>query len=193
MKECKLIESANSTSLTTVGAISISDEIINSPERLTKLNITRKNEISSITRIGLGVMNAIKPDFIAYGGDRGVEIYFSDRYEPTKNIGISKLLFNNDNEGLFTWNIGTSYAAPYISHILGRILNRYPDASNNLLRCIVASSAAIPEEIIQQVQNVVNSENELGKEFLHQNRNNFNKVLYYSVGYGYSNIDKCLD
>jgi hypothetical protein len=89
MKECKLIESANSTSLITVGAISISDEIINSPERLTKLNITRKNEISSITRIGLGVMNAIKPDFIAYGGDRGVEIYFSDRYEPTKNIGIS--------------------------------------------------------------------------------------------------------
>jgi len=193
MKECKLIEPANSASSITVGAISISDEIINSPERLTKLNITRKNEISSITRIGPGVMNAIKPDFIAYGGDRGVEIYFSDRYEPTKNIGISKLLFNNDNEGLFTWNIGTSYAAPYISHILGRILNRYPDASNNLLRCIVASSAAIPEEIIQQVQNVVNSENELGKEFLHQNRNNFNKVLYYSVGYGYPNIDKCLD
>ena len=89
-----------------------------------------------------------------------------DRYRPIKNIGLSKLLFNNDNEGLFTWNIGTSYAAPYISHILGRILYKYPDASTNLLRCIVASSASIPEEIIQQVQDVVDNEDGLGKEFI---------------------------
>jgi hypothetical protein len=193
MKECKLIEPANSASSITVGAISISDEIINSPERLTKLNVTRRNEISSITRIGPGVMNAIKPDFIAYGGDRGIEIDFSGKYRPIKNIGLSKLLFNNDNEGLFTWNIGTSYAAPYISHILGRILNRYPDASTNLLRCIVASSASIPEEIIQQVQDVVDNEDGLGKEFILQNRNNLKKILHYSVGYGYPNIDKCLE
>src|SRR5690606_22885353 len=39
MKECKLIEPANSASSITVGAISISDEIINSPERL-KVNVT---------------------------------------------------------------------------------------------------------------------------------------------------------
>ncbi len=193
MKECKLIEPANSASSITVGAISISDEIINSPERLTKLNVTRRNEISSITRIGPGVMNAIKPDFIAYGGDRGIEIDFSGKYRPIKNIGLSKLLLNNDNEGLFTWNIGTSYAAPYISHILGRILNRYPDASTNLLRCIVASSASIPEEIIQQVQDVVDNEDGLGKEFILQNRNNIKKILHYSVGYGYPNIDKCLE
>lgn len=157
------------------------------------LSITKGNEISSITRIGPGVMNAIKPDLIAYGGDRGIEIDFSDKYKPTKNKGLSKLLFNNDNEGLFTWDIGTSFAAPYISHILARILNRYPDASNNLLRCIVASSASIPQEIIQQVQYVVDNENGLGKEFIYQNRNSFNKILYYSVGYGYPNIDKCLE
>ena len=192
-KESKIIEPANSASSITVGAISVSDEIINSPERLTKINVTKRNDISSITRIGPGVMNAIKPDFIAYGGDRGIEIDFSERYKPTNNIGLSKLLFNNDNEGLFTWDIGTSFAAPYISHILARILNRYPDASNNLLRCIIASSANIPEETAQQVRNVVDNETELEKEFIYQNKNNYNKALYYSIGYGFPNIDKCLE
>lgn len=193
MKECRLIEPANSVTSITVGAISISDEIINSPESLSRIHVSGRNHLSSITRIGPGVMNAIKPDFVAYGGDRAVEIDYSGRYRPINNIGLSKLLFGNDNEGLFTWSVGTSFAAPYISHILARILAKYPDISSNLLRTIIASSANIPTEIRDQLYSVVEDEETLGKEFLYRNKNNYNKILHYSTGYGYPEMDKCLE
>ncbi|SDZ23546.1 S8 family peptidase [Tindallia californiensis] len=190
--ECRVIEPANSATSITVGSMAISDEVYNVPERLERLNITSRDNLSSITRVGPGVMNAVKPEFVAYGGDRSVFVDPMGNHRPVPNLGLSKLLFNNDNAGMFEWDVGTSFAAPYISHILGCFLNRYPQASNNLMRAIIASSAKIPVSIRNQVQEIIDSEEELQKEFLYQNKSNYNKLLYYTAGYGYPDKYSCL-
>ena len=42
---------------------------------------------------------------------------------------------------------GTSFSAPYIAHLAGRLLNNYPQASANLLRALLANHARISHEI----------------------------------------------
>lgn len=192
-KECRIIEPANSSTSITVGSIAISNEVYQVPGRLARLSITSKDDISSITRIGPGVMNAIKPEFVAYGGDRAVSVQILGEAKPIFNQGLSKLLFNNDNEGIFTWDIGTSFAAPYISHILGCFLNLYPESSNNLMRAIIASASEIPENLKRQIQEVTFKEEGLQKEFLFKDKNNYNKLLYYTAGYGYPDKKLCLN
>jgi hypothetical protein len=190
---CKIIEPANSVSSITVGSISISEDIYNSVERLNKVSISKKDQVSSITRIGPGVGNSIKPDFIAYGGDRALEIDFSGRKRLVSNIGLSKLLFNNDNSGLFVWDIGTSFAAPYISHIAGKILNKYPISSNNLVRAVLASSSKHPEQVSCMVGNLLGGDNHCNDEFKYRDTNNFAKMLHYTAGYGFPYLENCID
>ncbi|WP_102398927.1 S8 family peptidase [Haloimpatiens massiliensis] len=190
---CKIIEPANSVSSITVGAIATAEDVYNSLERLNKVPISKQGQISSITRVGPGVGNSIKPDFIAYGGDRGIEIDFSGRKRPINNIGLSKLLFNNDNSGLYAWDVGTSFAAPYVSYIIGKILNKYPKSSNNLVRAILASSSRFPAQIISAVEQVIGSGHCYNDEFKYRGNNNYAKVLHYTAGYGFPSLENCTD
>lgn len=190
---CKIIEPANSVSSVTVGAIANSEDIYNSLERLNKFPISKIDEISSISRVGPGVLNSIKPDFIAYGGDRAVEIDFQRRKKPSINIGLSKLLFNNDNSGLYAWGIGTSFAAPYVSHIIGKILNKYPESSNNLVRAILASSSSFPSQLESVVEGFVGNSSVNNVEFKYRGNNNYARMLHYVAGYGFPSLESCTD
>ena len=192
-KECRIIEPANSAISITVGSIAISNEVYQVPERLERLSITGRDDLSSITRIGPGVMNAIKPEFVAYGGDMAIYTQIGGKHKPILNWGLSKLLFNNDNNGFFAWDVGTSFAAPYISHILACFLNLYPKASNNLMRAILASSADIPEKLKKQIKEVSEKKEEILEEFLYRDKSNYNKLLHYTAGYGYPDKDLCLN
>jgi hypothetical protein len=42
---------------------------------------------------------------------------------------------------------GTSFAAPRVAHLAARLLERYPDASPNLLRALLVQSATFPEGV----------------------------------------------
>jgi hypothetical protein len=48
---------------------------------------------------------------------------------------------------LFSEISGTSFAAPYITHLAGRLLNNYPKASANLLRALLVNHANMLSEI----------------------------------------------
>lgn len=43
---------------------------------------------------------------------------------------------------------GPSFSAPYITHLAGRLLANYPDASANLLRAILVNHADMPDECL---------------------------------------------
>jgi hypothetical protein len=49
---------------------------------------------------------------------------------------------------LFSICHGTSFSAPYITHLAGRLLSYYPDASANMLRAILVNHAVMPNECI---------------------------------------------
>ena len=198
-ENCKIIEPANSINSLTVGALAVSGEVYAVPaNRIKRYSISKENQLATLTRIGPGVRGGIKPDFVAYGGDRGISIDIIGRKKPlNNNEGLSKLLFNHNDNGLFRWGCGTSFAAPYVSHIAAKIIEKYPDASNNLIRAILANSSTYPEQLINDIKELVDKTQEARNEFTHnvkgEMRNNFNKILHYTAGYGFPIKDMCLD
>jgi hypothetical protein len=63
--------------------------------------------------------------------------------------GLGVLTLNHEAIGaaLFKEVSGTSLAAPYITHLAGRLLNEYPTASANLLRAMLVNQAYLPDEV----------------------------------------------
>lgn len=188
LNECKIIEPANSVNSITVGALALSGKVTNPNQGSLNIQaITDRNQLSSITRVGPGILNSIKPDFVAYGGDRAMFHTIMGTCEPKNNPGLDKLLFNNDNNGLFCWDTGTSFSAPYISHLAGKLLNEYPDISNNMIRSIIATSASIPI-ILDDAPNF----SACRPEFQYNNQPSISKLMHYSAGYGFPDLNKCI-
>lgn len=190
-EKARIIDPAASSTSLTVGSIAKSSIPYSvSDERINFLSISLANQISSISRVGPGIQKAVKPDFVAYGGD---ESFNTTVGKTSKNLGNGILSFSNKlTEGLFCYDIGTSLAAPYVSHIAALVLEKYPDASNNLLRAILASASTIHNEVEKQIENLkvsVDFVDCLQSNFKQNNKGqitcNKKKMLHYLVGYGY--------
>lgn len=181
---------ASSLSLTVGGVANSSTPYSASDERINSLTISLKNQISSGTRIGPGIRKAIKPEFVAYSGDK---VFNTISLKASNNVGTSILSFSNNlTEGLFCQDIGTSLAAPYVSHIAALVLTKYPEASNNLLRAILASASKIEKEIVEQIDKIEGTTQLIGnlQEIYKQNvkgeiKCDKKKMLHYLVGYGF--------
>lgn len=186
----RIIDPAASASSLTIGGISKSGVAFETrKEQINILPISKQNQISSITRVGPGISKAIKPDLVAYSGDEGLNTSYRNI---TKNIGFQILSFSNKiQEGLFAYDYGTSFAAPYVSHVAALIIEKYKNCTNNLVRAILVSSAKVPKEVEKQISEIV-TQNEKIKDI---NKNykqnikgieNFNKqkIRHYSIGYG---------
>ncbi|TGY42821.1 S8 family peptidase [Clostridium sartagoforme] len=198
--ECKIIEPSNSVSSITVGSMAISDETIRVRGNTLSNNvesITKTDYLSTFSRVGPGVNNSIKPDFVGYGGDYAIKQNILERRIKVNNQGTSKLVFGNDLDNIFLFDIGTSYAAPYVSHIAAKIVGKYPNISNNMIRCLLANSARYTPAVESLVNSVKEDASEIRREYQHNYRgewiNNKNKILHYSYGYGFPMIEDCLD
>mgnify|MGYP000104006342 CR=1 FL=1 len=189
---------ASSISITVGGMASSSVPFALRDETLNVLPISLKNQISSSTRIGPGIQKAIKPEFVAYGGDDAFNTILS---KTSKNVGTCIMSLSNKlTEGIFSQDAGTSYAAPYVSHIAALILERYPEASNNLLRAILVSSSDVPREIELQVEKLEDTETFIDMlqpsfrlNVKGQIKSNKKKMLHYLAGYGYPNQEVATD
>jgi hypothetical protein len=104
--------------------------------------IARTGQPSPFTRTGPGAGGSIKPEIIHDGGNwvlNDVDV-LEDR-----NYGVSALSLVMHPERMFGVASGTSFAAPRVARLAGRILGRYPAASANLVRSLVGASCRIPE------------------------------------------------
>ena len=119
----KIIDPATSAHALTVGSIFV----------FNSKNSASLDFPSPFTRVGPGLNGMIKPELVEYGGG----------YNPD-------LITINPNwvsEGrLFTLDKGTSFSSPKIAHYLARIKDVLPSASRNLIKALLLSSASIPEE-----------------------------------------------
>jgi len=106
-----------------------------------------RDQPSPFSRSGPGPGGALKPDVVAYGGNYAVNLRTAaeDRQAnallgepaPAHNFVSSSRLFGDF--------LGTSFAAPHVTHIAGRLLGEYPEASANLLRALIVAHAAVPK------------------------------------------------
>lgn len=61
-------------------------------------------------------------------------------------------LYNSYLDRLFTAGSGTSYAAPRVAFSAAQILTRFPQASANLVRALIVSSAETPQPALERLQ-----------------------------------------
>lgn len=114
-----------------------------------QISFAEKDGPSSLSRTGPGLWRMIKPDIVEYGGD-----YIREKSENpliTTNamcsVEVVKTTFNGTNA--VGHDLGTSFAAPKVSNIAGSIIREVPGASANLIRCLVAQGARMPENIFR--------------------------------------------
>jgi hypothetical protein len=107
-------------------------------------------EPTPTSRVGPGINDAIKPEFVAAGGNvafRG----FSNIRRVEEDNGLAVMSLSHlPTDRLFDFDIGTSLAAPQVARwasmvlpILRQTFGEEPDA--NLIRALLASSAALPQ------------------------------------------------
>jgi hypothetical protein len=152
-ENAKVIEPATGAIVLTVGALAESADIPpgTASESVSFRAIAQPKEPSPFTRSGPGIGGGIKPELCDFGGN----FAFDGSFQPnqannavrTSLRSCSIVSFNHEYlKRLFTTDNGTSFAAPRVAHLAAKIFGVYPDASANLVRALLASSASIPEE-----------------------------------------------
>jgi len=138
--QARVAEPSIAANVLTVGSLAHADvpQRIGGESRPGDRAIAPVGAPSPFTRTGPGVSGAIKPDLAADGGNwvlNDVDML------QTRDHGVSVIsLVQRDGE-LFGLANGTSFAAPRIARLASQALYRYPGASANLIRALVASGS----------------------------------------------------
>lgn len=157
---CGLCEPATAAIPITVGGYAQHDaSAVPAPSQANDIvrTVALAMEPTPTSRIGPGINAAIKPEFVAAGGNvafRG----FSNIRRVEEDQGLSVMSFSHlPTERLFAFDIGTSLAAPQVARWASMVLSNLrltfgeePDA--NLIRALLASSAAIPQPVEDRIR-----------------------------------------
>lgn len=92
---------------------------------------------SSMSRVGFGYKDMIKPDLVEFGGDNFHNIICCNR---------------EFQQNWFTADYGTSTSTALISHYLALLANKFSDAKRNLIKALLISSAQIPENNLYPIR-----------------------------------------
>ncbi|WP_300646066.1 S8 family peptidase [Nocardioides sp.] len=131
----------------TVGSLALSEAPAEMPNRIGWQAAAATDEASPFTRTGPGLGTALKrtnkPDMTHYGGNTVV----NDSGGAVHNDPGASLITTSTRLGdgrLFAAVNGTSFASPAVARVAADIAHAYPDASANLIRALLATSAAPP-------------------------------------------------
>lgn len=93
---------------------------------------------------------AFKPDIVAHGGNFASDVRQEGQWQPhMRGLGVLSCHHQFQGNTLFKELSGTSFAAPYITHLAGRLLNEYPEMSANMLRAMLVNHASVTQEMTQ--------------------------------------------
>tara|TARA_R110001583_G_scaffold87573_1_gene228290 strand:+ start:1329 stop:3725 length:2397 start_codon:yes stop_codon:yes gene_type:complete len=145
-----IIDPAPALNVLTVGSIAKHTATIDAqryPE-INQLTPASGNQPSPFTRHGPSARGALKPDLVAIGGNLASPMRDEGRewHKDTRGLGVLTCHHQPVERAIFAEDSGTSFSAPYISHLAGRLLNEYPNASANLLRALLVNHANLPDE-----------------------------------------------
>jgi hypothetical protein len=129
----------------TVGAIAKYD-VLGSRGRTNQVAIAKSGQPSPFTRIGpvrgRTASGTRKPEFAAHGGNYAWDSLLGSKVGHDPSMSVVTLAPPGLPGGRLVCVVdGTSFAAPFVAHQVGRIATRYPNAGANLLRALTALSA----------------------------------------------------
>jgi hypothetical protein len=149
--ESVIIDPAPALNVLTVGALANHTASANEQRygerEINELSPASEDQPSPFTRHGPSIKGAIKPDLLAHGGNLASPMrQQGDQWRKIdRRLGVLTLNNNFLGETLLKDISGTSFSAPYITHLAGRLLGYYPSASANLLRALLVNHADVPE------------------------------------------------
>lgn len=169
----RLAEPATGANVLTVGSLAFS-EAPSTPSGTSHVDeraIAGPGRPSPFTRLGPGIVGKIKPELVDHGGD----VAFSNALGARPaDLGLSVVSLSSDlGAHMFRAASGTSFAAARVSNLAARTVARYPDASANLIRCLVGLSSAHPQE----AESLMPSEEE----------------RYTAIGYGRPDLERATE
>lgn len=169
----RMLDPAPALNALTVGALAnyeVSRMAVCHPDDPAFQPIAHHDQPAPFTLSGPGPNGAIKPDFVAYGGNRYIDSREAPR--PVRGNELGELALSKEfaTGNLYRVTNGTSFAAPRVAHTAALLAGEYPDASPSLIRALLAAHAKIPQPCIDLG---------LDKEELHR-----------IVGYGRINQEK---
>lgn len=128
----------------------------------------RPGDPSPISRTGPGVEFAIKPELTAPGG---TYIHDRARNQVRKHSSNGKVVGveGASPERLLDLDLGTSFAAPLVSHAVLKVFGRYPWLSANAARALVLASA-------REVPTVIEHQKPNGAKKIQLNLSGFGRV-----------------
>ncbi len=145
-----IIDPAPALNVLTVGSVARHNATFDSQKypEIYQLSPASENQPSPFTRHGPSVKGALKPELVAPGGNLASTVHQANKQWRPDMRGLGVLTMNHRFQGntLFNEISGTSFAAPYVTHLAGRLLNEYPTASANLLRAMLVNHASLPDE-----------------------------------------------
>jgi len=139
-KSSRIANPAQSLQALTVG--SIAHTTYNQPP-LT--SIASKDHPSSFSCTGYGIWDSIKPEVVEYGGD-----FIKDEGDPpsfTTNKEVCPELVRTTMGGtpaIASDAVGTSFAAPKVTHIAAALAANFPQESCLLYKALIVQSARLP-------------------------------------------------
>lgn len=143
----RICEPAGAMNVLTVGALAHGEGL--GPEFSEDVHvrpITRALEPAPFSRVGPGIGGATKPDLVDVGGTMVFDPMVG-RLRLGEDLASAGVLTLHHRylDRLFTAGSGTSYAAPLVASKAAQILRRFPDASANLMRALLAGASEVPE------------------------------------------------
>jgi Subtilase family len=107
-----------------------------------KIVIAEENQPSPFTRTGSGINGMIKPELVEQGGNL---IFFSNHGRISEDRGGKIALLNNQTTSdIIKYDYGTSFSAPKVAHLAGRIANQFPQRSGNFIKNMMLVGAGYP-------------------------------------------------
>ena len=144
-ESARLLDPATALNVLTVGGLALNTATRNAqryPNGIEDLPIAREDQPFPLSRRGFSINGAIKPDVVEHAGNLAVmRIGGRTRHD---GLGVMSTCGDFAGGGLFSEDIGTSYAAPLVAHRAGRLSQEIPGASSNLLRSLLGAHARWP-------------------------------------------------
>ncbi len=136
---CRIPNPAQSLNALTVGAITesgIRNHILES--------LGDSDWPSAITSTGPGIWDVIKPDVVEYGGTYAIDTGNPPNIIPVEEL-CPELIRANTGPAFARDAVGTSFAAPKVSHVASAIQSVLPNEPALLYRALIAQSARWPD------------------------------------------------
>ncbi|MEQ2352073.1 S8 family peptidase [Pseudoalteromonas piscicida] len=153
-EDAALIDPAPAMNVLTVGSfakhtLTFTERRHQARGEINELNVANEGQVSPFSRSSQLDKSHLKPELLAHGGNFAISARQEGKgwRQIQSYLGVVTLNHEPQGKTLLSEFCGTSFSAPYIAHLAGRLLNNYPNSSANLLRALLANHARVTQEI----------------------------------------------